>query len=143
MKTDVRTLVIVDMHGYFGARLQLPARGQLIALHVRPNDVVRLADGQSLGELAGVIGIELPAGSFLVGPPDLHLDPVNWVPVRVPYRSKDQGVRLRLLTVAATRAQRGKQRRQDQHWRTHCHQAPQHPEMRGILQESSSSDSSL
>jgi len=89
MKTDVRALVIVDMHRYFGARLQLSARGQLIALHVRPNDVVRFADRQSLGKLAGVIRIELPAGSFLVGPPDLHLDPVDGVPVRVPYRSKD------------------------------------------------------
>src|ERR1700720_166136 len=100
MKSDVRTLVFVDMHGYFGAWLQLASRGKLIALHVRPNDVVRLADGQSLGELSGVIRIELPAGSFLVGPPDLHLDPVDGVPVRVPYRSQDQGVRLRLLTIA-------------------------------------------
>src|SRR5229473_5078104 len=104
MKTDVITLVIVDMHGYFGARLQLPARGQLIAFHVRPNNVVRLADGQSLRELASVIGIELPAGSFFFGPPDLHLDPIEWVSFRVPYRSKDQGVRLRLLTVTAPRA---------------------------------------
>src|ERR1700716_3354445 len=107
MKTDVRALVIVDMHGYFGARFQLPARGQLIALHVGPNDVVRLADGQPLGELSGVIRIELPAGSFLVGPPDLHLDPVDGVPVRVPYGSKDQGVRLRLLAVATARSHGG------------------------------------
>ena len=48
MKTDVRTLVIVDVHGHFGARLQLSARGQLVALHVRRYDVVRLADGQAL-----------------------------------------------------------------------------------------------
>src|ERR1700704_7171724 len=109
MKTDVRTLVVVDMHGYFGARLQLPARGQLIALHVGPNDVVRLADGQSLGELAGVIGIELPAGSFLVSPPDLHLDTVERAPVGVPNRSEDQGVRLGLLAIARARAHRGKQ----------------------------------
>src|ERR1700686_4395542 len=143
MKTDVRALVIVDMHGYFGARLQLTARGQLIALHVRPNDVVRLPDGQSLGELAGVIRIELPTGSFLVGPPDLHFDPVERVPVRVPNRSKDEGVRLRLLAVATTRAHGGNERRQKQHRRCPCRQAPEHPEMRRILQESSSSDSSL
>src|ERR1700737_880543 len=115
MKTDVRTLVIVDVHGYFGAWLQLPARGQLIALHVGPNDVVRLADRQPLGELTVVIGIELPPGSFLVGPPDLHLDPVYGVPVRVPYRSKDQGIRLRLLAAATARAHRGEQRRQEKH----------------------------
>src|SRR3979411_1412005 len=115
MKTDVRTLVIVDMHGYFGAWLQLPTRGQLIALPARPTHVVRLADGKPLGELTGVIGIELPAGSFLVGPPDLHLDPVDGVPVRVPYRSKNQGVRLRLLAAATAHAHRGKQRRQEKH----------------------------
>ena len=65
MKTDVRTLVIVDMHGYFGARLQFLAGGQFVALHVRPNNVIGLAGGQALGELAGVIGIKLPA-DFLV-----------------------------------------------------------------------------
>src|SRR5437899_12677611 len=106
MKTDVRALVIVDMHGYFGARLQLSARGQLIAFHVCPNDVVRLANGQPLGELASVLGIELPTGSFLVGPPDLHLDPVDGAPVGVPYRSKDARVTLRLLAVPAGRTQR-------------------------------------
>src|SRR5450759_5583204 len=84
MKTDVGTLVIVNMHGYFGAGLQLSARGQLVALHVRPNDVVGLAGRHSLGELAGVIGIELPAGFLLVGPPDLHLDPVKRAPIGAP-----------------------------------------------------------
>src|SRR3982074_3141315 len=120
MKTDVRTLVIVDMHGYFRAWLQLSPGGQLIALHVRPNDVVRLAHGQPLGELPGVIGIELPADSFLVSTPDLHLDTVDGVPVRVPYGSEDQGVRLWLLAAATMRAHRGQQRRQEKHRRSHC-----------------------
>src|SRR5258708_6566253 len=107
MKTDVRTLIIVNMHGYFRARLERSARGRLIAFDLRPNDIVRLADGQPLGEFAGVIGIELPAGFFLVGPPDLHLDPVERVPIRAPNRSKDQGIRLRLLAVASASAHRG------------------------------------
>src|SRR5260370_30781202 len=100
MKTGVGTLVIVDMHGYFGARLQPPARWQLVTLHVRPNDVIGLAGGHSLGELASVIGIELPAGFFLVSPPDLHSDPVKRVAARVPNRSEDYRVRLRLLAAA-------------------------------------------
>ena len=52
MKTDVGTLVVVDMHGDFGARLQPFARGKLDAFDVRPNDVVSGAGGQALGELA-------------------------------------------------------------------------------------------
>src|ERR1019366_759333 len=115
MKTDVRTLVVVDMHGDFGARLQLSARGQLVALHVRRNDVVRLAGGQALGELAGVIGIELPARFLVlvVGPPDLYFDSVERVPVGVPNRSKDDCVRLRLLAAATPRVDRGKETRQE------------------------------
>src|ERR1017187_4341691 len=110
MKTDVRTLVVVDMHGDFGARLQLSARGQLVAFHVRRNDVVRLAGGQALGELAGVIGIELPARFFVVGPPDLYFDPVERVPVGVPNGSKDDCVRL--LAAATPRVRRGNETRQ-------------------------------
>src|SRR5208337_1831221 len=144
MKTDVRTLVVVDMHGYFRAGLQLLAGGQFVALHVGPDYVIRLADGQALSELAGVIGIKLPA-DFLVlvsGPPDLHLDPVKSVAVGVPNRSVDQGIRLRLLADAKLRARWGKQRNHDQDRRSHCDQAAEHPEMCGILQESSSSSSS-
>src|SRR5208282_349149 len=116
MKTDVRTLVIVDMHGHFGARLQLSARGQLVALHVRRNDVVRLAGGQALGELAGVIGIELPARFFVLvaGPPDLYFDPVERVPVGIPNRSKDYRVRPPLLALATPRVRRANVTRQEQ-----------------------------
>ena len=91
MKSDVGTFVIVDVHGHIGTRLQLLARGQLVVLHIRPNDVVGLARGQALGKLAGVIGVELPT-DFLVliaGPPDLHLDPIERVPIGVPDRSED------------------------------------------------------
>src|SRR5258708_36243156 len=108
MKTDVRTLIIVNMHGYFRARLERSARGRLIASDLRPNDIVGLADGQPLGEFAGVIGIELPAGFFLVDPPDLHLDPEERVPIRAPDRSKDHGIRLRLFSVPSAGDHMGK-----------------------------------
>ena len=114
MKTDVGTLVAVDMHRYLGAGLQFSPRGQFVAFHVRPNDVVGLADGQPLGKLARVIGIEFPARFFLAGTPDLDLDPVERVPVRIPNRSKDQRVRLRLRALATPRVHRGKQTRQTQ-----------------------------
>src|SRR5208282_2822987 len=160
MKTDVRTLVIVDMHGYFGPRLQLSAGRQLIALHVRPNDIVGLAGGHSLGELAGVVGIKLPAGFCLVRPPDLHCNPIEWVPVGIPNRPEDECVWFRLLGLAPPRAHRDKQSRhkhgQDHERRSHRNPAPnggatgvspvpasEHPDMCRILQESSSSDSSL
>src|SRR5271166_6949983 len=143
MKTDVGTLVIVDVHGYVGARLQPFARGQLVALHVHPDNVVGLAGGHALGKLAGVIGVELPSVLFLVRPPDLHLDPVERVPVGIPNRSEDQRVRLRCLTVATLRPRGRKKRCQNQDRRGYCNQSLENAKMLRILQESSSSDSSL
>src|ERR1019366_3322059 len=116
MKTDVGTLVAVDMDRYFGTRLQLFARGQLVVLHVRPNDVVGLAGGHPLGKLAGVIGIDLPVGLFLVGPPDLHLDPIDRAPVGVPNRSEDKSAGWwRLPGPATLRTRRRQQKRPKKH----------------------------
>src|SRR5208283_635476 len=144
MKTDVRTLVVVDMHGYFRAGLQLLAGGQFVALHIRPDYVIRLADGQALSELAGVIGIKLPADFVVLvsGPSDLHLDPVERVPVGVPNRSVDQSVRLRLLADPNLCARWGKQGHQEHDRRSHYDHAAEYPGMCGTLQESSSSSSS-
>ena len=91
MKTDISTLVIVDMHGYLGARLQNFARSELVALEVGPNNVVGAADGHALCEFACVIGIKLPAGfPGLVGrAPYLHLDSVEWMAVGIPDRPVD------------------------------------------------------
>src|ERR1017187_4839755 len=144
MKTDFGTLVVVDMHGNFGARLQPFARGKFDAFDVRPNNVVGGADGQPLRELAGVIGIKLPAGfvGLVSVPPDLHFDPIEWVPVGVPNGSEDESVRLRLLAAAAASARWGQQRHQEHGRQSHGGQAAEHPEMCGVVQESSSSSSS-
>src|ERR1035438_373978 len=109
MKTDIRTLVRFDMHRNLRPRLQWSAGGRLKPLYVGGNDVVGLANRHSLGELAGVIGIELPARLFLVvaGQADLHFHSVDGMAVRIPDRSIDQGVRLRLLGMARSRARRG------------------------------------
>jgi len=75
-----------------------------------------------LGKLAGVIGIELPAGLLFAGQPDLHLDPVERVPVRVPDRSEDEGVRGRVVSAQRSRRRlhRNEQRRQQCRRRGHC-----------------------
>lgn len=108
MKTNVGTLVIVDMDGYFGAGLQWLAGGVFEALQVCRDDVVGLAGGHSLGKFAGVVGIELPADFFLLGPPDFDLDPVECMAIGIPNRSINQGVGLwLLLRRAALCASRG------------------------------------
>src|SRR5208282_110703 len=99
MKTNVGTLVIVDMHADFGARLQLSAVGQFVALDVSPHDVIGLAGGHALREFAVVIGIKLPAGFFLVGQADLYLDSIERLSTWIPNRAEDQRVRGRLLAL--------------------------------------------
>ena len=68
------------------------ARRQLVVLRVGPNDVVGLACGHPLSELTSVVGIELPAGFFLVGTADLDLDAVDGPPVGIKDGSEDQSV---------------------------------------------------
>src|SRR5580692_5847398 len=106
MDTDVGALITVDMHGYFGNRLQFFARGQLVALHLRPDDVIGFAGGHALRELASMIGIELPTRFLLAGPPNLHLDRIERMPVGVPNCSEDERVGLLLLIVTASRQRR-------------------------------------
>src|ERR1700691_6258439 len=97
MKTDVRTLIVVDMHRYLGARLQGLAGSDLVTLKVGPNDVIGLAGGHTLREFASVLGIEFPAGfpGLVAGSSDLHLDPIERVAVWIPNRAIDQSVRFR------------------------------------------------
>ena len=99
METDLGSFVTVDMHGYLGTRLQLSARRQFGALHVRPDHVVGLPGRDSLGELAGVVGVQFPSGFFLIGPPNLYRNPIKRPSVRIPNRSKNQSVRLWRLAV--------------------------------------------
>src|SRR5579859_2459596 len=141
MKTDVGTLVILDMHGCFCARLQLSSRGQLVVFHVGPDDVVGLASGYALREFTTVVGIELPARFLLIGSPDFHLDPVDGMPAGIPNCSVDKSVRRGFLATIGAGDRRNKQRRHQQYCRDHCGPA-RDPEMCGRLQESSSSSSS-
>src|SRR5271163_1537280 len=98
MKTDVGPLVALDMRGHFGARLQLSA-GKLVTFDVGPYDVIRFAGWNSLGELTGMIGIDLPARFFgvVVGTADFYLDAIQRMAVSVPHRSEDQRVGLRFV----------------------------------------------
>jgi hypothetical protein len=112
MKTHVSTLVAVNMYGHFGARLQLPACGQLVVLYISPDDVVVLASGHSLRELAGVIGIEFPANllGIIAGQPNPYLDPIERPGVGTPDGSEDQRVRLGpLATESAVRGRCGEE----------------------------------
>jgi len=53
-----------------------------------------------------VIGVKLPARFLLVGPPNLDLDRVERVPVRIPNRSENECIRLRLRIVTASRTRK-------------------------------------
>jgi hypothetical protein len=117
MKTDICTLIVVDMHGYLGSRLQGFAGSKLVALKVGPNHVIGVADGHALREFAGVVGIEFPAGfAGLIGrPADFHLDTVKGMAVGIPNRPEDKSVGLRLVGGARPRAYGGWRRGQTQH----------------------------
>src|ERR1700678_1501771 len=103
MQADVRSFIAVDMHRHFRARLQFLARGRLVALHLSPDDVIGVARGHALRELAGMIGIKLPTRFLLVSPSDLDLDRIERAPVRTPNRSEDKRIRPRLRILAPGR----------------------------------------
>src|SRR5580698_1786672 len=66
MEADVLPLIVVDM------RLHLRIRLSFRHLDIGLDHIIRLADRNSLGELAAVIGNDFPRRLLVLGPSDLN-----------------------------------------------------------------------
>src|SRR3981081_4042569 len=94
MQTNVDTLVAFHVHRHVLHRMQWLSIGGLEILRVGPDHVVGFAGGYPLSALAAVIGIEFPSCPFVLGTPDLDLDPEDWTIVRSPNGAKYQSIGL-------------------------------------------------
>ena len=86
VEADVLALVVVDVDGYFFDQVEGLAVAGLVAFEVGPDDVFGFFGGETLLELAVVVGVDLPADFLgLVGgfaDFDSHAvdGPIVWAP---------------------------------------------------------------
>src|SRR5450432_2396215 len=99
MQSSVLAFIVINVDGDFLDQTQRLAVGGFVTLKVGPENVVGFAGENALGELAIVIGIELPLGFLILGTADLHGHAVDGMVVRPPDRPKDQCVGLFRLGV--------------------------------------------
>jgi len=96
MQASVFAFVVIDVDGNFLDQTQGAAVSGLKALEVGGEDVVGIADGNPLGKLSAVIGIDLPADflGFIGGAADFHGNAIDFTIIRAPDGSGDQSVGL-------------------------------------------------
>ncbi len=98
MNACILSLIVIDVNGHFLGTERL-AVGCLDALEIRREDVVRIPDGNTLGKLAIVVGVDFPLGLLIFGATDLDLHPVDGTVVGSPHCAKDESVILGFLGV--------------------------------------------
>ena len=91
MQADVDPLIILNVYCFLWF---ISALG---GLDVGPNHVVSLAGGNTLGELASVIGQEFPLCLLLIRKADLYRNPINWAIVLVPDGAENKGIGLAIV----------------------------------------------
>src|SRR5690349_7022943 len=96
MQSGVLALIVINVDGYFLDQPQRLAVDRFIPFQISPEDVVGFPRGNTLGELAIVIGKELPLGFLILGTPDLYGHAVDGTVVRSPNGSKNECVGLLL-----------------------------------------------
>src|SRR6266446_6858888 len=94
MQTGVDALVVINMEVNLSGQVHRLSVGGLEIFEIGPDDVVRFARGNALGEFAIVVGIEFPPRFLVAGTADLDLNAVNRTVVRSPDRSNDESIGL-------------------------------------------------
>jgi hypothetical protein len=96
VESNVLALVVVDMDGDFLDEVDRLAVGRFEAFQIGPENVIGLAGGDTLGEFAHMVGVDLPAGfvGLIFSLADFHRDAVHGAIIGAPDGSGYQSVRL-------------------------------------------------
>src|SRR5580692_2003508 len=92
MQAGVFAFVVVDVDGDFFDQAQRAAVGGFQAFEVGGEDVVGVAGRNALGELAHVVGVDLPLRFFVFGAADFYEDAIDRVVVWSPDGAGDDRV---------------------------------------------------
>src|SRR5271166_609928 len=98
MQSGVFAFVVINVDGDFLDQAQRAAVGGLETLEVGGENVVGIAGGNALGELAHVVGVDFPADffGFVLGAADFHGDTIDRMVVGSPDRAGNESVWLTL-----------------------------------------------
>src|SRR5579872_175615 len=96
MQSGVFAFVVINVDGDFAGEVQRSSVSGFHAFQVGPEDIVGVPGRNALGELAHVVGVDLPlCFVFLVlGRADLHVYAVHGAIVGTPDSAENEGVRL-------------------------------------------------
>ena len=92
MQSGVFAFVIIDVDGNFLDQAQRPAVSGFEAFEVGGEEVVGLAGRNALGELAHVVGVDLPLRLLVFGGADFYEDAVDGMIVGSPNRAGDNSI---------------------------------------------------
>jgi hypothetical protein len=99
MQSSVFAFIMIDVNGNFLDQAQWPAVDRFEAFEVGRKNIVGLAGRNTLGELAHVVGVDLPADllGFIGGAADFYWDAIDGAIVGSPDRAGDECVGLAFL----------------------------------------------